>query len=83
MPGRNRPLGRTALPDDLSHPRRRTAALRRSGDRLDLPDLRDSLESAQLSRFRTIIYDYPGEHPDDGARLGGSRTTTWSTTCSD
>jgi pimeloyl-ACP methyl ester carboxylesterase len=21
-------------------------------------------------RFRTIIYDYPGEHPDDGARLG-------------
>ena len=24
----------------------------------------------QLSfRFRTIIYDYPGEHPDDGARL--------------
>ena len=20
-------------------------------------------------RFRTIVYDYPGEHPDDGARL--------------
>ncbi|HMB03245.1 MAG TPA: alpha/beta hydrolase, partial [Isosphaeraceae bacterium] len=20
-------------------------------------------------RFRTILYDYPGEHPDDGARL--------------
>ncbi len=23
----------------------------------------------QLERFRTIIYDYPGEHPGDGARL--------------
>ena len=22
------------------------------------------------ARFRTILYDYPGEHPDDGARLG-------------
>jgi 3-oxoadipate enol-lactonase len=22
------------------------------------------------ARFRTVIYDYPGEHPDDGARLG-------------
>src|SRR5690242_4669384 len=21
-------------------------------------------------RFRTIVYDYPGEQPDDGARLG-------------
>ena len=21
------------------------------------------------ARFRTILYDYPGEHPDDGARL--------------
>jgi pimeloyl-ACP methyl ester carboxylesterase len=21
-------------------------------------------------RFRTVIYDFPGEHPDDGARLG-------------
>jgi pimeloyl-ACP methyl ester carboxylesterase len=24
-------------------------------------------------RFRTIVYDYPGEHPDDGARLGRIR----------
>ena len=22
------------------------------------------------ARFRTVVYDYPGEHPDDGARLG-------------
>jgi pimeloyl-ACP methyl ester carboxylesterase len=22
------------------------------------------------TRFRTVLYDYPGEHPDDGARLG-------------
>src|SRR4051794_32708746 len=22
------------------------------------------------AHFRTILYDYPGEHPDDGARLG-------------
>jgi pimeloyl-ACP methyl ester carboxylesterase len=22
-------------------------------------------------RFKTVIFDYPGEHPDDGARLGG------------
>jgi pimeloyl-ACP methyl ester carboxylesterase len=21
-------------------------------------------------RFRTVVYDYPGDHPDDGARLG-------------
>ncbi len=22
------------------------------------------------TRFRTVVYDYPGDHPDDGARLG-------------
>jgi pimeloyl-ACP methyl ester carboxylesterase len=28
------------------------------------------LLNSLAARFRTIIYDYPGEHPDDGARLG-------------
>jgi pimeloyl-ACP methyl ester carboxylesterase len=26
--------------------------------------------NALAARFRTVLYDYPGEHPDDGAQLG-------------
>ncbi len=62
-------LGRPALPDDVPGPRRRAAADPHPRHRLDLSRL---LPDAQplAGRFRTIVYDYPGEHPDDGARLG-------------
>lgn len=30
-------------------------------------------------RFRTIVYDYPGEHPDDGTDWPGSVTISLST----